>query len=308
MIAEIRSSKAKLLAPNKLVYENIFDDVAADAVYEVSKRGVMQTIVIKEDLPPPSSFELSDETSRLEVITEFIDAPQPQRLDTILTGEADETKRQAMVNPDFTDSTLLFRDARIPAGIAFGVNLENGDANQLDSRPVGKHWQEMPGEGRSILFEAVEYAPIKEILGKLPDARPAGERQASSQRSIPAKRLASVFREPIQIAVADYKSRGLGLDWQVMLNPISSMTFASGQTYVISGPLNTASSIDIGNATFERGCIIKFPSQKSLKNHRVLLRSPGNFRKSPAFLTFLTRTTRLGGRNLSGQSNLLSRA
>lgn len=93
LLAETHSSKGKIVAPTKIVYENFLDDVKADAVYEISKSGLMQTIVIKEDIAPPSAYGLPDATTRLEVLTEFIDPPKPAKRPRVLKREEDEAKR-----------------------------------------------------------------------------------------------------------------------------------------------------------------------------------------------------------------------
>ena len=157
MIAEVRSARGKIVARNKLVYENFLDDIAADAVYEVSKAGVMQLVIIKEDIAPPSAYGLPDETSRLEVITEFVDAPKPGKRTRTLKGERDPVRRTQMAEPDFKDSTLYFGESVMIPGVAFGVG-QNAD-EPIRRQPVGKHWQEMPGENRSILFESKENTP-----------------------------------------------------------------------------------------------------------------------------------------------------
>jgi hypothetical protein len=148
LIAELRSSNGKIVGKDKVVYENCFDDVRADAVYEVTKAGVMQMIVLRENIAGPEEYGLSDQ-SRLEVITEFLNAPQPVRSISVLKGEPDPVKRASMVEPDFSDQQLQFGQYVMPAGVAFATR------EGASKYRVGKHWQDIPGEGRSVLFEAV---------------------------------------------------------------------------------------------------------------------------------------------------------
>jgi len=266
LLCELKSSLGRIVEPSKVVYEDIFDDVDADAVYEATKQGIMQTIIIKEDLPPPSAFGLSDETSRLEVVTEFPDAPQPEKAAKVLKAEEDPVKRQNMVSPDFSDTSLKFADSQIADGMAFGVNLEEADAI-VKSQPVGKHWQEMPGEGRSILFESIEYSAAKAEFGKLPKKEAQTPKpQATLGRSLPAKRLASTARKPLQVAAAEYRPRGMAIDWELKDLDLTSFTFLAGKTYVISGPYTqTNSTVTIGTAVFQGGAIIKYHEGRSLK-------------------------------------------
>jgi hypothetical protein len=165
-IAQTKSAQAKIVPPNKVVYENFLDDVDADLLFEVKKAGIMQTVIIKSSLPPPSSFGLSDDTSRLEVVTEFVDPPLPAIQPITVKAQTDPAKRQAMVQPDLVDASLSFTNVVIPPGVAFSLN--GPDNQNLARQPVAKTWQPLPAENRAILFEAVEYTPIKEQLNALP--------------------------------------------------------------------------------------------------------------------------------------------
>lgn len=267
LLAGIQSSRAKIIGPQKLLYEDIFDAVSADALYEVTKSGVMQTIVIKEKLPSPDDYGLSDETSRLEVITEFLDAAQPAQQEIKIREELDPVKRSRMVEPDFADSTLYFGDVFIPPGVAFALSTDLAADDPIRKHPVGKRWQEMPGEGRSVLFEAVEYSAAKGHLETLPAGTKSSELEprAALERRIPTRRLATRFQVPAQVALSDYRPRGFALDWQVFSAPIGTLTFLSGNTYVISGPQNNPSPVSITHATFQRGCIIKYHPQASIR-------------------------------------------
>jgi len=258
LIAETKSAAGKIVAPNKLVYEDFLDDVKADAVYEVSKAGLMQTIVIREDIAPPSAYGLPDETTRLEVLTEFPAAPQPEKRERVIKGETDEGKRQTMASPDFKDEFLKFGDAIMPLGVAFGVNLENEAGDEVKRQPVGKHWQEMPGEGRSVLFESIEYVSAKEEFKKLPKAADKSERAAAARREIPAKRIAALKKEPVQVAVNDYREKGIAVDYQ-LVTQITSMTFESAN-YAVPGGLTylVTNKVALNYAVFKQGCIIKF--------------------------------------------------
>ncbi len=251
LLAEARSTIGELQPPNRLVYKDFLDDVMADAVYEISKAGVMQLILIKEKLPPPSEFGLGDETTRLEVLTEFLDAPQPEKTTTVLKGETNEVKRAEMVDPDLKDTTLRFGNAIMPRGAAFGVTLDQKDPSKEE--PVGKTWHHFPEEGRSVLFESVEYAPISESFKELPaNEKPREQALVPREiRRIPAKRVAMATVSRIQVANVTYRLDGTAIDFTIASGG-GTMIFLSGTTYLIE------STITPSTATFHRGCVVKF--------------------------------------------------
>lgn len=258
MIAEVKSSKGRIVPPNKVIYEDIFDAVKASAVYEVTREGIMQSIVLEEDPPAPGQFSLPEDSSRLEVLTEFLDAPQPVKRVRVLRKEADEQKREGMQQPDFLDETLQFGNAIMRPGIAFALPEGAEDLESVRQQPVGKHWEDLPAESRSVLFESVEYRAVKDALNKLePSASEDSKPTASRERRIPAKRVALLDKKPMQVALAGGTRRGMVIDYSIV-NSITTMTFHSGETYYVTNTVN------ITHATFNPACVIKYARNAKL--------------------------------------------
>ena len=55
-----------------------FSNLTADVQYTYSKAGLSQDIVLRQSPPAPDSYGLSDQTTILQVYTEFFNPPQPE--------------------------------------------------------------------------------------------------------------------------------------------------------------------------------------------------------------------------------------
>jgi hypothetical protein len=91
LIAEVKRSEGQLLSPNRVIYQDAFDDVLADVEYLYTKAGFEQNIVLRAQLPLPGEFGLNPQTTRLQVLTEFFNPPVPAQIQDIrATGLTDE--------------------------------------------------------------------------------------------------------------------------------------------------------------------------------------------------------------------------
>lgn len=151
LFASIKDSIGELHAPNIVIYPDAFDGepgFRADIRYTYRLDGFSQDIVILNrppDLPPG----YAPDTTRMEVWTEFIEAPG-----ATLTQQA----RAGM-----TDDTLNFGAMQTSAGRTFVLG---DDTNPKRSATVAKKW--LTAEGRTFLVEAVRYLSVKPELDKLP--------------------------------------------------------------------------------------------------------------------------------------------
>src|SRR6266487_2778718 len=151
LFASIKDSIGELHAPNVVIYPDAFDGgpgFRADLRYTYRLDGFSQDIVILSqppDLPPG----YAPDTTRMEVWTEFIEAPG-----ATLTQQP----RLGM-----TDDTLDFGAMQTGAGRTFVLGDE---PNPKRSAPVAKRW--LIAEGRTFLVEAVRYLSVKPELDKLP--------------------------------------------------------------------------------------------------------------------------------------------
>lgn len=254
LIAELRDSTAEVHAPNLVLYRNAFDDLDADLLYVNRLSSLEQYVVLHEPPPPPGDFNMDPATTRLEVISEFLDAPQPRKASRALRRETDSRRRARMASPDLVDETLDFGAMFMGQGQAF---LPSGDGMRMQSAtaiPMAKRWETI--DGRNILFEAVEYRSLSPLLTTLGGrgATVAAHRAAVSNRLIPPPRQPANEATPVLTASAGPCIQGVVLDYTLINSGPNNFTFQGDRTYYISGPVTLGGS----NTTFEAGAVIKF--------------------------------------------------
>src|SRR6266498_358903 len=150
LMAEIKDSIGALVGSNRVVYTNAFDDVDAEVEYLVTKAGLEQNVVLRGKIPDPSEFDLNPASTRLQVLTEFLDPPAPA-----MASELQET--------GLVDDALNFGEMKIPrGGKAFSVG-EDGEAGTPVR--VFKQWTVL--EDRTFLVEEVPFNNVDEQIRAL---------------------------------------------------------------------------------------------------------------------------------------------
>ena len=166
------------------------------------------------------------DSSTLEIWTEFIDPPVPQKRQIVLKQELDPQKRRRMVEPDLVDEMLDFGDLIFPVGKAFIwketvagdpntpaiIGVANPDAGDLS---VAKQWTQM--EQRTILIESVDWVDLEPKLKDLRQAALRLEGGATAKRlaqleRVGVKQVAGKKDQIIQLAQAPYAPKGVVLD------------------------------------------------------------------------------------------------
>jgi hypothetical protein len=80
ILASVQDALGELVPPNRILYRQALTGlVNADLIYEYRKSGVQQVVLLGESPPDPEEFGLLAEATRLEVLTEFFEAPTPTR-------------------------------------------------------------------------------------------------------------------------------------------------------------------------------------------------------------------------------------
>jgi hypothetical protein len=262
LIGETRDCAGKLVGLDTVVFADAFDGVDADLVYHLSRGGLSQEIIVRENLSKhaPDVYQFDPASTRVEVVTEFFDPPKPEVTETILVTETDPQKRAAKHEPDFSDQMLTWPTMIIGPGKAFAED-ESAAAPSLLPPPllVGKRLQTIAG--RTLLFEAVAFGDLQPLLDQLPDgqqanANPKREAKICKTRREMVARLhaAKATTKAIQVAQALPSRKGLVLDYNV-LSSMTNLTFLADTTYF----LDTGSSATLSGTTIiEGGTVIKF--------------------------------------------------
>src|SRR6266850_1950515 len=262
-ISSLQDCSAELHPPNTIVYRGALN--CGDVRVKVTKAGVEVDLILKAQPPPPEKFSLSSDTSRIEFWHAYSgDLSTPQRKTRVLASDPN-----SKAEPDLVDELLNFGDLFYPPGVAFlpGTEVDNPDTNApaTISVPipghesgliVGKRW--MMIDNVQALVESVRWKDLQPLLKDLPlmaqaRANPKSKQRLMAKRQLPPARIAKRrISEPIKVASAAYKPRGLIWDY-ITYSGGSDYTFASDTTYYIDSSFSTAYAI-----TYEPRCCVKY--------------------------------------------------
>jgi len=255
MIAEITNSVGELVAPNQVLYPNAFVGFNADLLYTYKKDGFEQDVILRTQPPTPEACGLNPATTRLQVLTEFFNSPQPAITETPLPAQAGVA---------LTDQTLDFGTMQMIPGRAFllGANARVGQAL------VSKRWLLL--NGSQFLVEEVPVEALATQLATLPVTQQVSANVGiKTTQSMVLRKLqfssqhlakAGVKGQSIRLVQSAKPTTGVVLDYQTVSGYINTnFTFKGDTTYFISSPvtLNTTSA-------FEGGAVIKFPTNSSI--------------------------------------------
>ena len=250
LIAEIKDSIGVLHAPNQIIYEDAFTDFKADLRYTYTLAGFEQDLILKEQPISPEKYGLDSKTTRLQLLTEFIDPPVP-------------VKEQVNQEGLQVDKTLDFGEMQIGTGKAFGT----GDGNQIQNEiNVDKTWTKL--DDRNFLIEDLKYGSIEEQLQTLPASPQAalkpqkdGVRHVvSNKRLLPQRREARAeVKKTIKVASVVSNQKGFVIDYSIVVNQ-TNFTFKGDTTYYVSAAVNLSST-----TTIEEGTVIKYTNSSSAK-------------------------------------------
>jgi len=302
LIAEVKDSIGELMGDNQIFYRDAFNapDFTADIQYIYTRAGLEQNIVFRPggSLPPPALYNFNPDTTRLEVFTEFIEAPAPGISQSTLARVGDAQQRAAMVLPDFNDQSLDFGAMHIGSGEAFPIGDQ---AQERSAVSTGKTWEQR--EGRTFLVEAVQYSAVKPHLDALAAnavARPRPERQIGKTRTFPkGPQQARNTQDKMRMAALRPDSRSFVIDYSIVAAD-TNFTFKGDSTYfVINATVNLS-----GTTVFEGGAVVKFTNGTS---SRVVLKGPVDFRTSPYLpVMFTAKDDNSVGETIAGSTGSIS--
>jgi hypothetical protein len=243
MIAEVKDSGGRLMpSKNEVVYFDAFTGLRGNISYQNSKAGLEQNIILTGRPPAPAAFNLNKQTVVLQVLSEFVAAPEPQKQQT-----TDSSGR-------LVDVVLNFGDLSIGRGRSFLIGEQSDQ-----SIDVKKYWGH-PG-GRTILIEEVDYTAIEPLLNTLTASAapilknsPDGVLYAvSAKRLLPPVKVAKKSNPPMKLAGASWSGKGVLIDYSTASSS-TNFTFQGDTTYYVSGTVNLSGT----NTVFEGGAVFKF--------------------------------------------------
>ena len=288
MIASLKDSIGIVAENNQVVYPDAFEsegEFRADIRYRITLAGIEQDIILVERPPSPLLYGILPENCRLEVYSEFVESPPVSKTAvSTLAREPDPVRRQAMVEPDLVDETLVFGGVmRMSHGVAFRL----GQTTDESEVPMGKTWEQR--EGRQLLVERVDFKSIESELGRLPEAaqvqqpkkllplKGAGPNAAWASflpRRPPAAHAAVRKLRTQQMAKLELPQQGFVLDYVLLTAETNDFTFKGDETFYASGQVILA-----GNTVLEGGAVIKCAS--GTLNKRIAIQGTLDCRTSP---------------------------
>ncbi len=123
-IALIQNCTGSIAPPNQVIYANAFSNITADICYTYTKAGLSQDIVLRQSPPAPDAYGLSDDSSVLQIYSEFFNSPDPEA--TAVTN-----------NNVLDDQILSFGVMSMGVGNAL---FFNGQGSPINAGAVRKQW------------------------------------------------------------------------------------------------------------------------------------------------------------------------
>lgn len=262
LLAQVHDTEGFLISPNQILFPGgLSGQIEADLRYTYTLAGFEQDIILREAPPAPEKYGLTPETTRLEVWTEFPEAPSLTRTVRELgpTMGADELALDGLV-----DETIDFGTFQLGPGRAFTTDDEAGTLAM-----VAKEWIEAEG-GRQFLVETVAVEAVADALEMLPPAQEGAGLEPAKRfrnrlqafRDLPGKlsreqaARGRVHQPALEQLVALVNRPGLVLDWIGLNSSQTNRTFMGHETYWITGPVILFGT----NTVFEGGVLSSSPT------------------------------------------------
>ncbi|MEI6782130.1 MAG: hypothetical protein WCQ21_14555 [Verrucomicrobiota bacterium] len=285
LITTTKDCQGKILAPNQVLYEDAFEDLRASVRYTYTRGTFEQDIILLESPPPPEDYGLDPATTRLVIMTEFIDAPRPVQQ---VSNSRDEA------GTPLQDETLDFGELQIGAGKGM---LLGKDGPQPEVR-IWKQWATI--EGRQFLIEQVPAVELFKAIASLPGKLGASLKSpseairftASTNGRLPSFPLAKPSTNAMLLASAPLPEQGYLLDYSTVVTT-NNFTFQADTTYFVRGSITLS-----GTTTMEGGTVIKYTNNATLSVASTLVLQTSQFRP----VTFTSMHDNSAGEIISNSS------
>ncbi len=235
VISTVTNCAPTQVSSNEVMYIDAFSGgVCASVIYTITDGTFHQDVMITGRLDP-ADYGFPTNTTQIQIVTEFYNAPAPERLRRPIYVEKDVKVRAGMASPDLVDEVLGFGQFVMTTGKAYvAPNVVNEGGNEA---PVAKQYKTIAG--RTYLFESVAYNVLASDLLALPDCGSGASsinstgvhgyagipKPASNPVKVPAVKFASYFKKP-----------GVVIDYVANIGGTLSGTtvFKGDKTYLVS--------------------------------------------------------------------------
>jgi len=169
LLAEITNNAVGyLVSPQTIIFSNCFNGIRASIRYHNDKACIQQDLILEEKPGiTPEALGFSPYT-RLELWSDWgTNTPAIEQSFNYLHQEKNPAVRQAMLEPDVVDTTLVFSGKlRMGSGKAFSLGSRSIPGRRREDIPVSKTWQVISGE--NVLIEGVSYLRALPLMHNLP--------------------------------------------------------------------------------------------------------------------------------------------
>lgn len=279
LIAQVQSSIGQLLpSGNQVLYTNALsgDVQGVNVLYTYRKSGLQQDVVFTQaqSLPDPTAYGMNSQSTMVQVITQFLEAPTPQ------VSSSSVSQDSGLTNQD-----LDFGVMKMPRGRAFSIGTNNAAV------PVSKHWAVI--NGYTFLFEELPLNSIAPQLSQLPavSSPPAGPGATPSSggssslapraarqwvgnplpqalTSLATRKLPARSARPMKIASSQFSPQGFVWDYDILNGSITNWVLAANRTYFVSDSFYIYGTCDI-----QGGTTVKYAPDS---NASIIINSPTN--------------------------------
>jgi uncharacterized delta-60 repeat protein len=265
-VSSVRSVVGTQISPTEIIWFDAFEGLKADVRVRNERGTFHQDVLLREKLSNEqlAALGFDPETVRIEVWTEFLEAPAPGISTRVIKTETNATRRAAMAEPDQVDQRVELGMMRME----FGSGRAFAEPGPDKSARISKEWKEIDRE--RFLIESINYAELMPLLRALPVKTAALNSDSSPTRialnRIRPQRSAQAGKTESNVIKVAKLDRGAAsypvvvLDYE-QINPgtLNNYTFYGDKTYYISG------SVILGGTTttIEGGTVIKYNNTAS---------------------------------------------
>jgi len=288
VISVITNSTGTLISSNQVLYQDAFSGGAcADILYTVELGSFSQDIVFKGHLDP-ADFGFPT-NSRIQIISEFYNAPTPGLVRRPLYVEANEKVRAHEASPDLIDEVISFDEFVMGTGSAY-TYADASNTNGAEA-VVAKEFKVI--QGRTFLIESVDSPGIWESLKSLPICGSASASSGVAPRTGKVRESYALIPKPKSItaqkpgpkrtplvklaSVTGIKGRHVVIDYQATLSA-STTILQGGTTYHVVAPVYYTANLAI-----ESGVVVKYSAGTFISLASTVTCKTSNYR--PAIFT-----------------------
>ena len=279
VISTVTNCAPTQVSSNEVMYIDAFSGgVCASVVYTITAGMFHQDVMITGHLDP-ADYGFPTNTTQIQIVTEFYNAPTPDMIRRPIYVEPDQKVRAKMVSPDLVDETLGFGQFVLTTGKAYTApNAANAGGNEA---PVAKEYKTIAG--RTYLFESVPFMALANDLLALPDcgngASSVNSTGVHGYAGIPHPSGHLAKAAPFKVA-SNFNPPGVVIDYVANIGGTLSGTtvFKGDTTYLVSSAVYCN-----GATTIEGGAVFKYKSGMSITLNSTLTCKTGMYH--PAVFT-----------------------